>query len=126
MGRPLCADLKVRFSISEVGDGCRHAGELPTSPIVTSLRRVLGSRTHDCVTFLRSGGSVLSLVHIYRKPLVDRVSLMVSRDVSAYFAAIGRTGGKAAGARKRRGGSSYYKALAARAIKTRAAKTQKE
>lgn len=45
--------------------------------------------------------------------------------VRAYLAAIGSKGGKATGKSKRRGGSAYYKALAAKAAKARKAKRER-
>jgi hypothetical protein len=42
-------------------------------------------------------------------------------EVTKYLAAIGRRGGKATGATKRRGNAAYYKALSAKAAKARKA-----
>jgi hypothetical protein len=61
--------------------------------------------------------------------LRKRLALGIIRGmkISDYLADIGKRGGKAGkGAAKKRGGSSYYKRLAAKSAKARAAKRRKE
>lgn len=59
------------------------------------------------------------------KPLCDcyTIGMTTSKTVLKYLAAIGRTGGeiggKATGKKKRRGDSSYYKDLSAKAVRAK-------